>query len=128
MAFSPDLVAVVDDDPQVCKALQRLLRSFGFAVETHASGDAFLQTVRDHRPGCVVLDLHMPGLDGLDVQSQLARWGIATPIVMITGQGTPEARSRALGNGAVAFIDKPIDAVHLLTAVNGALLTSGPHP
>ena len=122
---SPALIVVVDDDPHVCKALARLLRSFGFIVETHASGGAFLQTVRDHRPDCVVLDLHMPGLSGLEVQSQLAGWGIATPVVIITGQETQEARAHALRNGAVAFICKPIDATVLLTAVNGALLTSG---
>ena len=118
------MVVVVDDDPHVCKALARLLRSFGFKVETHASGVEFLQTVRDHRPDCLVLDLHMPGLSGFEVQSQLSGWGIATPVVIITGQGTPEARARALDNGAIAFIDKPIDAADLLTAVNGALSAS----
>ena len=125
MVSSPALVVVVDDDPHVCKALQRLLRSFGFKVHTHASGDEFLQTVRDHRPDCVVLDLHMPGLSGFEVQSQLSGWGIATPVVIITAQETPQARARALRNGAVAFIPKPIDADDLITAVNGALLTSG---
>ena len=67
MARIPRVVAVVDDDPYVCKAFERLLRSAGISVKTFASGTKFLQAVRDYKPDCVVVDLHMPGIDGFEV-------------------------------------------------------------
>jgi FixJ family two-component response regulator len=114
------LIAVVDDDAFVCKALQRLLRSAGFAVETYSSGSDFLEAIRSHTPDCVVLDLHMPEVNGFEVQAQLARAGSRIPAVVITGHDTPESRARAMRNGASAYICKPVDDLALLEAINAA--------
>ena len=111
------LVAVVDDEPDVRRALQRLLRSAGFDVETYASGAAFLESIADHKPDCLVLDLHMPALSGFDVQTELAARRAGVPVVVITGHDTPAARSRTLGAGARAYLCKPVDDEALLGAI-----------
>ena len=115
------LVAVVDDDAEVRVALMRLFSSAGFATETFASGAEFLQSVDGHTPGCVVLDLHMPGLNGFEVQQQLVERHPEVPIVIITGRDTAEARRRALGLGASAYLSKPVDDEALLQAIGEAL-------
>jgi len=121
VAREPPLIAVVDDDPYVRKALERLIRSAGFAAETFPSGAEFLKSVVDHEPDCVVLDLHMPMQDGFEVQAQLARDHCAIPVVVITGHDTPESRSRALGGGAKSYLCKPVDDETLLKAINSAM-------
>lgn len=93
MSSQSPLVAVVDDEPEVRRALQRLLRSAGFAVEVYASGAAFLDGLPDHRPDCLVLDLHMPGSDGFALQDALSRRGSMIPVVMITGGESVGARA-----------------------------------
>jgi len=118
---APVLIAVVDDDDSVRKALRRLLRASGFAVESFASGAAFLDFVRRVRPACVLLDLHMPGTDGYEVQAGLTRAGADVPVIMITGGTTPEFRARALDLGASAFFAKPIDETKLLDAIRSAI-------
>ena len=123
MTSVPALIAVVDDDAHVCKALHRLLRSSGFAVEVHSSGAAFLERLSERKPDCIVLDLHMPEMNGFEVQAQLQRRGLHVPVVVITGHATPEACARALANGASAYICKPIDVADLLGAIRGALLS-----
>ena len=119
------LIAVVDDDAFVCKALQRLLRSAGLRVETYSSGSEFLKSLSSHAPDCLVLDLHMPEMNGFDVQVQLQRKGVPIPVVVITGHDTPESRVRAMGNGAKAYLCKPVDDKFLLstimTAIGGSL-------
>jgi len=115
------LVAVVDDEPDVRRALERLLASVGMDVEAYGSGAAFLDSLRDHVPDCVVLDLHMPELSGYDVQEQLVGRHLAVPVVVITGHDTPVARSRALGGGARAYLCKPVDDRALLAAITGAI-------
>jgi FixJ family two-component response regulator len=115
------LIAIVDDEESMRKALERLLRSAGFAAETFASGVKFLEFARTRAPACVVLDLHMPGVNGFEVQAELARAGARVPIVIITGHDTPEARARAVGQGAVAYLRKPVDDVLLLAAINSAI-------
>ncbi|RPI46507.1 MAG: response regulator [Betaproteobacteria bacterium] len=122
MPSDPALIAIVDDDASVCSALRRLLRSSGYVVETHSSGAAFLQSIGDHRPDCIVLDLHMPEMNGFEVQAQLRHRGVQAPIVVVTGQATPEGCERALSSGAFAYIGKPVDATDLLAAIHGALL------
>jgi FixJ family two-component response regulator len=116
-----ELVAVVDDDSEVRVALMRLLSSAGFATETFESGAAFVQSVGEHTPGCVVLDLHMPGLSGFDVQQRLVELHPEVPVVIITGHDTAEARRRALSLGARAYLSKPVDGETLLLAINQAL-------
>jgi FixJ family two-component response regulator len=115
------LLAVVDDDADVRVALQRLVSSAGFAVETYASGAEFLRSVDDHEPDCVVLDLHMPRMSGFEVQDALAVMHAAVPVVVITGHDTPESRVRALKLGAKAYLCKPVDDEVLLAAIGGAI-------
>ena len=115
------LVTVVDDDAEVRVALTRLLSSAGFATETFASGAEFVQSIGEHTPECVVLDLHMPGLSGFGVQQQLTDCHPEVPVVVITGRDTPEARRRALSLGARAYLSKPVDGEALLLAIGEAL-------
>jgi FixJ family two-component response regulator len=119
--MSSELVAVVDDDSEVRVALMRLLSSAGFETETFASGHEFMQSIGAQAPGCVVLDLHMPGLSGFDVQQTLGEQHPEVPVVIITGHDTAEARRRALSLGAKAYLSKPVDGDALLLAINEAL-------
>ena len=117
MSKPPPLVAIVDDEESIRRALDRLLRSAGFAVETFASGVEFLRSVLDHCPACVVLDLNMPALSGLDVQLFLARDRVPVPVIILTGHETPEARTRLMARGATACLRKPVDDKLLLAAI-----------
>jgi FixJ family two-component response regulator len=116
-----DLVAVVDDDSEVRVALMRLLSSAGFATEAFESGAQFVQSIGEQTPACVVLDLHMPGLSGFDVQQQLVERHPEVPVVIITGHDTAEARRRAVSLGARAYLSKPVDGDALLLAISEAL-------
>jgi FixJ family two-component response regulator len=115
------LIAVVDDEEPVRKALRRLIVAAGNDCETFASGADFLASLEDHEPDCLLLDLHMPGLTGLDVQACLARVEPRIPIVIITGQDQPEMRRRALAAGAAAYLLKPVDEETLFAAIVSAL-------
>lgn len=112
---------MVDDDDDVRVALRRLVSSAGFAVEIYASGAEFLHSVDGHQPDCVVLDLHMVGMSGFEVQGALARTHAGIPVVIITGHDTPEARARALSLGAKAYLCKPVDDEALLSAIGAAI-------
>ena len=114
-------VRVVDDDASVLKSVDRLLRSAGFAVRTFPSPQAFLQQHDGAAPGCLVLDLAMPGLDGLQLQSALARSGDPCPVIFITGNGDIPSSVRAMKAGAVDFLTKPFDQGQLLAAVRAAI-------
>ncbi|HEY6242150.1 MAG TPA: response regulator, partial [Burkholderiales bacterium] len=108
MAKKQPLIAVVDDDPFVLKALERLLRSAGFSVEAFASGAEFLRSADHHQPDCVVLDLHMPEMSGFEVQARLTLAHARVPVVVITGHDTPESRSRSLAGGVKSYLTKPV--------------------
>lgn len=114
-------VHLVDDDPQVAKALARLLREHGFATAVHDSAEAFLAKRDAAAPGCLVLDVDLPGLDGLALQRRQAERGPTLPIVFLTGQGDIPMSVRAIKAGAVDFPTKPVDAETLLTAVRAGL-------
>jgi RNA polymerase sigma factor (sigma-70 family) len=114
-------VFVVDDDPSVRKALSRLLKSHGLAVESFASAGEFLMRPHYDGPGCLVLDLRMPGLNGLELQQQLAPKGYHLPIVFITGHGDLPASVKAMKAGAVDFLPKPFHDSELLAAIQQAL-------
>lgn len=117
----PDLhVALVDDDDSVRRAVSRLLRVAGMEVRVYDSGGAFLDAVKNHLPECLILDLYMPSMSGLDVQSSLAARGLRVPIVFITAHDDPDAEQRALEAGAVAFLHKPFSEQQLLSAIEGA--------
>lgn len=125
MGTSNHCIAVVDDDASVRLALQRLLRSAGLRVKVFPSGAALLESVRTDRPDCIVLDLHMPGVSGFDVQSRLTQADLRIPVVAITGNHTPEAKARALGGGASAYLLKPMDDCALLSSIEAAIAAAG---
>ena len=120
MSVAQASVTVVDDDVLVLRALDRLLRSAGFAVETFSSAQDFLQC-RGDGPGCVVMDLSMPELDGLALQRALADAEDSRPVVFISGHGSVPSSVEAMKAGAVDFLTKPIDDQKLLAAVRIAL-------
>jgi FixJ family two-component response regulator len=115
------LVAVVDDEEPVRKALRRLFLAAGIDVETFASGDELLESVKMHRPDCAVIDLHLPGSTGLEVQQRLVRAGIRLPTVIITGHDQAGTAERVLAAGASAYLRKPLDAERLLDAIESAV-------
>jgi two-component system response regulator FixJ len=115
------LIAVVDDEECIRKALQRLMTSAGLAVQVFSSGAEFLEWLKQKRPACVVLDLHMPGVSGFDVQARLAEANDKLPVIVITGNHTDETMNRVTSAGASAYFTKPVDDEQLLAAVNEAI-------
>jgi FixJ family two-component response regulator len=118
---SDALIAIVDDDPSVRKGLERLIRSVGWKVETFASAQEFLSRPLTEAPGCLVLDLQLPGLSGLDLQKRMAEAGLEIPIVFLTGHGDIPASVKAMKAGAVEFLTKPVDEQDLLNAIQEAI-------
>ncbi len=112
------LVAIVDDEEPVRKALRRLLTSAGAAVETFASGPDFLASLESHQPDCLVLDLHLPGLPGRELQRLLAVAWPDLPVIIVTGKDEPGAREEILADGACGYLLKPLDDVILLAVLN----------
>ena len=110
-------IGVVDDDPSVCKALSRLIKSAGFNVKTYGSAQAFLDDDDTEGPDLLVLDVRMPGINGLDLQHHLVASGRAIPIVFITAHENGMAKTMAMAAGAVAFFQKPFDEKDLFTAL-----------
>lgn len=116
-------VFIVDDDPAIRFAMQALMDSVNIHHEIYASGDEFLEKVDDHRPGCLVLDIRMPGLGGLELQEELITRGSALPIIFITGHGDVPMAVEAMQKGAVDFIQKPFRDQDLLDRIREALMT-----
>lgn len=116
---------VVDDDPSVCKALRRLIKSVGFRVKTYTSAQEFLDAGHMEDPGLLILDVRMPGLSGLELQKQLAASGSKIPIVFITAHDNGDAYTTAMEEGAVAFLHKPFDDQELLRAIDAGIKQSG---
>jgi FixJ family two-component response regulator len=117
MTTAPPMVFVVDDDPSVRKSLARLIGSAGHTVEAFASAREFLARERYPGPCCLVLDVRMPGLTGLDLQEALANAGRQMPIVFVTGHGDVPMSVKAMKGGAVDFLTKPVDEKDLLAAI-----------
>lgn len=117
----PPTVFLVDDDPQVTKALARLLREHGMQTAQFASAEDFMARQPLGAPGCLVLDLAMPGIDGLSLQRHLAEQGQPWPIVFLTGNGDIPLSVKAMKAGAVDFLTKPVPALSLVAAVTAAL-------
>ena len=115
------VIAVVDDDESLRRSIRNFLRSVGFRVETFASGEDFLGSARRESTGCLVLDVRMTGMSGLDLLRHLAAGNARVPAVVLTAHGDEDIRQRCLGAGAVAFLDKPFHAEALLDAVQTAL-------
>ena len=102
------VVAIVDDDASVRQSMLRLVRSFGYHAEAFGSGEEFLGSPLAAEAACVLLDVRMPSMDGLDVQRRLAEMAAAIPIVFLTGRATEDEERRARRGGAVAFLRKPV--------------------
>jgi FixJ family two-component response regulator len=115
------LISVVDDDESVREALESLLRSAGFKAEVFASAEQFLRSDRAREVDCLIVDVRMPGMNGLELQRQLAADGSRVPIIFITAHGDEIARAQALRAGAVAFLRKPFSEQALLDAVQAVL-------
>jgi FixJ family two-component response regulator len=115
------LVRVVDDDESVRRSVGELLQSVGFSVAAYGSAQDFLAADQSEAPGCLVLDVHLPGLTGLDLQRELVRTQRSLPIVFLTGMGDIPMSVHAIKSGAVEFLTKPFDTQALLQAVRHAV-------
>ena len=118
------LIAIVDDDDSLRDSLDNLIRSVGFRVEGFASAEAFLQSQRAPETACLILDVRMPGMSGLELQQQLGAANGHIPIIFVTAYADDDVRARALAAGAVAFLSKPCREEDLLTAIEVALTPS----
>jgi RNA polymerase sigma factor (sigma-70 family) len=114
-------VFVIDDDPNLCRALTRLIRAAGYDVEAFGAPDDFLARAVHEGPACLVLDLRLPRMTGLDLQEELERAGRALPIVFISGRADVPASVKAMKAGAVDFLSKPVDEEELLGSITDAL-------
>jgi len=114
-------VFVIDDDAAVRESLAGLLEAAGHAARAYGSTEAFLEDFRPDQPGCLLLDVRMPGLDGLGLQRELQRRAVTLPIIMITGHGDAAAARSGFKMGALDFIEKPCDCAELVQAVEVAL-------
>ncbi|MDR6178620.1 MULTISPECIES: response regulator transcription factor [unclassified Pseudomonas] len=117
----PTLVHLVDDDASVRAAVEDLLASVGLGTRSYVSAADFLDRARLDEPGCLVLDVRMPGMNGLDLQQELQRRGLALPIIFITGHGDIPMSVRAMKQGALEFLTKPFRDQDLLDAIDQAL-------
>lgn len=122
----PNTVFVVDDDADLCDALAMLMRAVGLQAETFASARDFLQRLDRKMPGCLVLDVRMPGMGGIELQAELHKRRIVLPIVFLTGHGDVPLAVKAMKAGACDFIQKPLDEHRLVMAVMNALKTAVP--
>ena len=119
---SKTVIAIVDDDPSARQGLCNLIRSAGLQAETFASAREFLARTGDEIPSCLVLDLELPGLSGLDLQRRMAEVGIEIPIVFVTGHANIPASVQAMKAGALEFLTKPFDEQDLLHAIQEAIV------
>ena len=121
MSDAEPTVFVVDDDPSIRRSTERLVRTLGFHVRTFASAKEFMDQARIDGPACLVLDVHLPGQSGLDLQRELRQSGVPIPIIFITGRGSIPMSVRAMKDGAVEFLTKPTRSRDLLAAIRAAI-------
>jgi FixJ family two-component response regulator len=114
---NPPIIFVVDDEPAVCASLKRLVNSVGLEAQTFNSAQDFLHLQRPDRPGCVIVDVRLPGLSGLDLQQELLNAKIDLPIIFITGHGDIPMSVRAMKAGAIEFLTKPFRDQDLIDAI-----------
>jgi FixJ family two-component response regulator len=115
------IVFVVDDDPSMRRSLESLLRSVGLDARLFSSAQEFMQAERPDAPGCLVLDVRLPGMSGLMFQQELAKAGVALPVIFVTGHGDVPMTVRAMKAGAAEFLTKPFDDQVLLDAIHAAI-------
>jgi FixJ family two-component response regulator len=121
MSTDRAVVFVVDDDASIRRSLETLLRSVGNDVRLFASAQEFMQAPRPDAPGCLVLDVRMPGMSGLTFQEELAKAGVGLPVIFLTGHGDVPMTVRAMKAGAAEFLTKPFDDQVLLDAIHAAI-------
>lgn len=114
------VIHIVDDEDAIRRSASFMLKTAGFAVEAWTSGDAFLKEVRHAPHGCILLDVRMPGMDGLEVQQVLNERGVTMPVIVLTGHGDIAIAVRAIKAGAVDFIEKPFEKTVLMGAITAA--------
>jgi FixJ family two-component response regulator len=119
-----NLISVIDDDESVRRTTTLLIESFGFRAAAFASAESFLKSGQVHETSCLILDVRMPDMTGLELQSELAAAGYGVPVIFITAYDDKESRGRAMQAGAVAFLDKPFSDEKLLQTVRSALMAS----
>ncbi|HTP92222.1 MAG TPA: response regulator [Xanthobacteraceae bacterium] len=120
MAKTAHSIAIVDDDPSVLKALARLLSSRSFVAKTYPSGRQFLDSLTEGMPDCLIADLQMPGMTGLELQLNLAGRGVRIPTIIITAHDEAGMRERCKAAGAVAYLSKPVQDTSLFDAIDAA--------
>jgi FixJ family two-component response regulator len=119
--MSQVLIAIVDDEKPVRDATKRLVRSMGYHAFTFASADEFLKSERIHDTSCLITDVQMPGLSGIDLQEHLVARGHCIPIIFMTGYPSDSVRARAMKAGAVCFLNKPFREDHFIGCIERAL-------
>jgi len=111
-------IYILDDDESVLRSLKMLMVSYGFAVDTFSSAEEFFKAVPNSAIGCLILDIHMPGLNGWDTQQRLTKTGYKLPVIVITADKDDRFKERAFKAGAVGFLQKPFEDHYLLHMVN----------
>jgi FixJ family two-component response regulator len=119
--MSQALIAVVDDDESMRDAIQTLVQALGYNASTFASADEYLKSEQVHDTSCLISDVQMPGLSGLDLQDHLVARGHCIPVIFITGYPEDSARARAMKAGAIAFLSKPFRSDHFIGCIDKAL-------
>jgi two-component system, LuxR family, response regulator FixJ len=122
------VIAIVDDDPAICRALSRLLQTVGWQAVAFSSAEAFLQSGVQKPPHCLVLDVRLPGMTGLELVERLVADGASFPIIIITGHADAQVHMRAIQAGAVAYLRKPVDEQDFLQAIRHSLGPQLPEP
>ena len=123
--MASNLISIVDDDESVRRTTKLLVESFGYRAAVFESAESFLKSDQLYDTSCLVVDVQMPGMNGLQLQSHLAAEGCFIPIIFITAYGDQESRRRALQAGAVAFLDKPFSDQQLLKNIRSAFILNG---
>jgi FixJ family two-component response regulator len=119
------LIAIVDDDDSFRRATTSFIRSLGYAALQFASADSFLKSDRLHDTDCLISDVHMPGMDGIELQRKLIVQGYQLPIIFVTAFSEMSARAQTLAAGAIGFLDKPFSDEELIVCLNRALAVNG---
>ncbi len=114
-------ISIVDDDESVREAMSGLMRSIGFAANAFPSGESFLKSGRRHRTACLIADVHMPGMTGIELHHRLLTSGSPVPTILITAHIDEKVRAQALNAGVIAYLPKPVDEGQLLSCIHSAL-------
>ena len=117
------MITVIDDDESTLLVLAGLLRSFGFETRTYGSAKAFIRSGRADTPGCIITDIQMPGLRGIELKRWLDAQAIAVPVIMITARSEPHLHAQALASGALCLLRKPFDSDALLASLRRVEIT-----